>query len=153
MSGTVPAPDGIEEDIRRIAVEAVGGTVQSLERMTFGHGSVVYRVRLDHRYVIVRGHPDPALYSGALANLETLRRLGLPVPQVLGVDLTRARSPLALMVTDAFPGRDLRFEAVSMTRAQMSRLAGQIVDVRAPRCDVAARPQLRIPADRRARSP
>src|ERR1700710_1494455 len=109
------------------AALAVGGGGTSPARQTFGHGSAVYRVSGAGPDVIVRMHPDPGVYAGTLGNLERLRTLGLPVPTVLDADLTRRRFPFAYVVTDAFAGRDLRFEITSMTRPQMTRLAEQIV--------------------------
>jgi len=124
----LPAVDGTEDAVRRFVAETLGCRVVSLERMTFGHGSVVYKAGLGDRDVIVRTHDDPNLYAGTLTNLDRLRALGLPVPEVLAADLSRSRFPFAAVVTDAFPGRDLRYEVGSMTRSQLSRLAAQIVE-------------------------
>ena len=121
-----PAAEGTEGHVRRLIVEALGTAARSLERMTFGHGSIVYKVGLDDRDVIVRTHPDAALYAGTLDNLERLRTLGLPVPTVLAADLTSRHFPFVYLITDAFRGRDLRFELATMTRPQMSVLASQV---------------------------
>jgi aminoglycoside phosphotransferase len=95
--------------------------------MSFGHASVTYRVDTDTRTVIVRTNHDPSVYAGTVANLDTLRGLGLSVPTVLRADLTCERFPFAYVMTDAFPGRDLRYELAAMTSAQMTVLAEQIV--------------------------
>jgi aminoglycoside phosphotransferase (APT) family kinase protein len=106
---------------------AVVGRGDTAVRQTFGHGSAVYRVSGGGPDVIVRMHADPGVYAGTLTNIERLRTLGVPVPTVLNADLTRERVPFAYVVTDAFPGRDLRFEVASMTEPQMTGVAEQIV--------------------------
>jgi aminoglycoside phosphotransferase (APT) family kinase protein len=116
-----------DADALAVAAIVTGRAATTAVRQTFGHGSAVYRVDTGAGDVIVRMHTDPRVYAGTVANLDRLRALGLPVPTVLGTDTTRSRFPYAYVVTDTFPGRDLRFEVASMTDAQATRLAERIV--------------------------
>jgi aminoglycoside phosphotransferase (APT) family kinase protein len=95
--------------------------------MDFGHNSVTYDVELPGRSVIARTNANPDVFAKTEHNLALLAELGLPVPRVLAVDLTKTRFPFAFMLLEKIPGRDLRYELASMTPAQMTRLAEQII--------------------------
>ncbi|KFU82722.1 Phosphotransferase enzyme family protein [Amycolatopsis lurida] len=100
--------------------------------MTYGHGSVTYRVDLDGQAgesgsFIVRTSVDSTIYRGTRHNIDVLRDLGLPVPVVVDADLTQNRYPFAYMIMEVIAGRDLRYELDTMSRDQMSELAGRIV--------------------------
>lgn len=136
MSRAVEAAPGTDSLVRSLVADVTGRPVRAVDRMTYGHGSVTYRVGFGvgvgvdapgRVSVIVRTNTDPDVYAGTLANLDALRGLGLPVPSVLYADLTCMRYPFAYVVTDTFPGRDLGFELAGLTAAQMTRLAEQIV--------------------------
>jgi aminoglycoside phosphotransferase len=123
----VEAAPETEALVRALVADITGRPVRAVARMAYGHGSVTYRVDTDGgATIIVRTNPDPDIYAGTIANLDTLRGLGLPVPSMLHADLTLLSYPFAYVVTDAFPGRDLGFELARMTAAQMTRLAEQI---------------------------
>ena len=118
---------GTAEAVARLVAETVGLPVHRMERMSFGHASVTYRVDAGDVRVIVRTNADPTAYAGTVANLDRLRDTGMPVPRVLRADLTCQRLPFAYVMTDAFPGRDLRYELASMTEPQRTALAERIV--------------------------
>jgi aminoglycoside phosphotransferase (APT) family kinase protein len=116
-------------DVQRIVRELIGQEPTSICLMDFfGHNSRTYHVILAAgREVIVRTHARPETFTTTERNLRVLAELGLPVPHVLAVDLTRARFPFGYMVLNCIPGRDLGFELGSMTRPKMSRLAARLV--------------------------
>jgi aminoglycoside phosphotransferase (APT) family kinase protein len=117
------------EQAMSVAREVTGETPVSAERMTFGHNSVTYDVTLaGGGAVIVRTHARPETFTATEHNLSVLAALGLPVPRVLASDLSRARHPFAYLMLEKIPGRDLRFELPTMSRAQMTRVAEQIVE-------------------------
>ena len=142
MSRTPVAPIGTEALVRGLVTERFGGTIDSIEQMTFGHGSVTYRVALGDTSVIVRTNAKPSVFTGTAVNIEILRGLGMPVPVVLDADLTCERVPFAYVITDTFPGRDLRYEAGRTDRR-----------LRTPRDHLARRSRIRVHADRCARRP
>lgn len=61
-------------------------------------------------------------------NLEVLRRLGLPVPQVLAVDMSQSVMARDVLVMNRIPGRDLGGEIADMTPGQLSEVARFVVD-------------------------
>jgi aminoglycoside phosphotransferase (APT) family kinase protein len=95
--------------------------------MSFGQASVTYQVDAGDVRVIVRTNTDPSAYAGTVANLDRLRDIGMPVPHVIHADLTCEGLPFAYVMTDVFPGRDLRYELASMTEPQRIALAERIV--------------------------
>ncbi|HEY7177085.1 MAG TPA: aminoglycoside phosphotransferase family protein [Micromonosporaceae bacterium] len=127
MNRSAEAVPGTDALVSTLVSESMGALVHRVERMSFGHASVTYRVDTDTRTVIVRTNRDPSVYAGTAANIDTLRGLGLPVPTVLHADLACDRYPFAYVMTDAFPGRDLRYELAGLTATQMTALAGQVV--------------------------
>ncbi len=127
MNRTPTSSSHTETLVRELVASSIGSQVQGLEQMTYGHGSVTYRVDTEAISVIVRTNASAKVYDGTLANIEVLRKLGLPVPNVLKADVTMERMPFAYIITDLFPGRDVRYEIESMTHAQTTKLAEQIV--------------------------
>lgn len=115
------------EQVDRLITEVLGETPVAVTRMTFGHRSVSYDVTLASRSLVVRTNADPNVFAKTSANLAALRKLGLPVSEVVASDLTQRFYPSAYMILAKIPGRDLRFELGAMTPAQKERLAGQIV--------------------------
>ncbi len=105
-----------------------GATPAVLEQMSFGETSVTFGASVGERPLIVRTHWDPKTFSGTQRTLDALRGLGIAVPQVYAVDLSCRDVGFAYMITERFPGRDLRFEISSMTHSQLSALAEQIMD-------------------------
>ena len=127
MSRTPIAEEGTEAHVRRLIEHQFQASDIELERMTYGHGSVTFRATLPSRTLIVRTNKEPAAFEGTSRNLEILRQLGVPVPEVLFVDLSTTKVPFAVIVTDTFQGRDLGFVLGSMDRQQQSSVAEKIV--------------------------
>jgi len=115
--------------VRRIVRDVVGREAADVERMTFGHSNRVYAVRLERtpeRSVIVRLNKHARAFAGTERTIRELGALGLPVPRVVASDVTLARFPMAYVLLEKIPGRDVRYELASMTRAQMAVLAEQV---------------------------
>jgi aminoglycoside phosphotransferase (APT) family kinase protein len=97
-------------------------------RMSFGHSSSeVYDVLLPNRQVIVKLNQDAKALEGTQENLRVLTELGLPVSQIIHADMSRTQFPLAYVVLEKILGKDLRYELDTMTKAQMTTLAEQLV--------------------------
>ncbi|GCE23500.1 phosphotransferase family protein [Dictyobacter kobayashii] len=116
-----------EQSVMALVAEVLGSVPLVAKHMTFGHSSITYDVALPERHVIVRTHANPAVFAYTEQNINALAQLGLPVPELIASDLTMARYPFAYMIFKKIAGRDLRYELSSMTHAQMTQLATQIV--------------------------
>ena len=116
-----------EAQVITLVSELFGIQPLSALHQTFGHNSVTYDVTLPDRNVIVRTNRNPQVFATTESNMAVLAKLGLPVPNVLAVDITLTSVPFAYMILEKIPGRDLRYELSDMTPAQMTRLAEQIV--------------------------
>jgi aminoglycoside phosphotransferase (APT) family kinase protein len=106
-----------------------GGSPSNFTRMTFGHSSsAMYEVTLGTQQVMLKINNDPTVLMHLEHNLKTLQQLGLPVSKPLFADMTCRYVDAAFVVLEKIPGTDLRDELPSMTQAQMTVLAQQIVD-------------------------
>jgi aminoglycoside phosphotransferase (APT) family kinase protein len=114
--------------VRKIVSELLGEAPRSLCRIVnrFGGMSEVYEAELSCGAVIVRTNANADMFRGAAHNIRVLRELGLPVPRLLACDASLESFPVAVMVLEKIPGRDLSYELSCMTRAQMSALAEQL---------------------------
>jgi len=116
-----------EQQVMELVFKILGVKPLTATHMVFGHNSTTYDVALPDRNIIVRTNIDANVFAKTEHNLSILVRLGLPVPHVLAIDLTKKQYPFAYMLLEKIPGRDLRYELGTMTRAQMTRVAEQIV--------------------------
>ena len=98
-----------------------------VQRMHAGLFNITFEVALPGRTLIVRTNNSADAFRGTERNLAVLRDLGLPVPRVVGSNLTCSRYPWAYLILEKMPGRDLRYELDEMTRPQMTALAEQVV--------------------------
>ena len=112
--------------VRRIVRDRLGAEPARVRRLPFGHTSQVYDVALPGRRVIARLNANPAVFRGTAHTLAELGRLGLPVPTLLAGDLTLERYPVAWLLLEKLPGRDLRFALPGMTPAQMADVAARV---------------------------
>ncbi|WP_237086902.1 phosphotransferase family protein [Paenibacillus ihbetae] len=117
----------MEEQLVRLMTECFGGIPVSITPMSFGHTNQVFSVAFAHRELIVRTNTEPEVLAYTGKNLNILAELGLPVPAVIAVDLTKKQVPWAYMILEKIPGKDLRYELAAMSREQMRVLAGQII--------------------------
>lgn len=120
-------PEARANQVRVLIREMFGEEPIRVTHMDFGHQSLTFDVALPGQDFIVRTHGDAQRYAGTTHNLTTLTRMGLPVPGVLADDLSLSRFPFACLLLEKTPGSDLRDELATMTPAQMTRLAEQIV--------------------------
>ena len=112
--------------MRRIVRDRLGAEPARVRRLPFGHTSQVYDVALPGRRVIARLNANPAVFRGTAHTLAELGRLGLPVPTLLAGDLTLERYPVAWLLLEKLPGRDLRFALPGMTPAQIAGVAARV---------------------------
>jgi len=124
MPGDVAGRAGL---VRALVQGALGEEPVAVTHQDFGHQSVTFDVTLPSRSIIVRTNDDAKAFAATGRNLGRLAGLGLPVPRVLAADLTGECPPFGWMILEKIPGRDLRDELPAMSRAQMTRLAEQIV--------------------------
>jgi len=117
-----------ETQARNLVAETLGVQTLSAAHQAFGHNSLTYEVVLPGRSVMVRMNQKAEVFATTAHNLTVLAGLGLPTPTVLAVDVTCSRVPLAYMILDKIPGRDLRYELGTMSFEQMTRLATQLVE-------------------------
>lgn len=123
-------PEDIQDraaQVRALVREALGEEAQAVTHQDFGHQSLTFDVMLAGHSVIVRTNDDAGAYARTAHNLAMLAGLGLPVSRVLAADLTAKRFSFGWMILEKIPGCDLRDELPGMSRAQMTRLAEQIV--------------------------
>jgi aminoglycoside phosphotransferase (APT) family kinase protein len=122
------------ETIRHRVLESLeerfSARILELKHMTFGHsGNPVFKASFDASTlpnVIIKCSHDATRLTGLERNLETLAKLGLPVPRILGTDFS-GTAGFVLVILQYIPGTDLRDELPTMTQLQMTRLAEQIV--------------------------
>lgn len=116
-----------EYAVKALVRDVLGVEPVAVEHMTYGHNSVTYDVQLPERHVMMRMHQSASVFAHTEHNIATLAQLGLPVPHIISSDLTMTHVPFAYMMLEKIPGRDLRYELTTMTHAQMTALAQQIV--------------------------
>ena len=115
-------------DLEHLIADVTGTSPISLERLTFGHSNKVYDVALPNKNVVLRLNAHPKMLAGTEHHLSTFAKLGFPVPRPLYADLSLTKYPVAFVILEKLPGRDLRDELAAMTRAQMTKLAKAITE-------------------------
>jgi protein O-GlcNAc transferase len=107
-------------DLLRSAVEV---EPESMERQSLTEsGNAVFRVVLaDQRSVVLRVSPKAKAFAFTQRNLDSLRKLDLPVQRVLGAGPTSTGG--SFIILDWLPGRDLVQELPNLDRRQMTRIA------------------------------
>lgn len=90
-------------------------------------GNAVFRVQLaDGRSVAVRMNRRNGAFDFTRHNLDVLRKLGLPVPQVLASGAVPQGGGFIML--EWVPGHDLQYELAQMSDTQMTRLAQTVTD-------------------------
>ncbi|MDF2958647.1 MAG: aminoglycoside phosphotransferase [Paenibacillus sp.] len=117
-----------KEWIKQLVTNEFGAAPDTVERMTFGHCNKVYAVSCRNKQFIIRTNDDPAVLRGTAHNLKCLADLGLPVPEIVSIDLSKQLFPSAYIILPRIPGRDLRYELPGMTKLQMTKVAEQVTD-------------------------
>jgi aminoglycoside phosphotransferase (APT) family kinase protein len=113
---------------QQIAEEHCGATALRVRHNAFGHRSLTFTVVLTAQTVIVRLNLSPAAFATTVQNIEVLRELTIPAPEVLAADSSCSRYPFAYMILRAIPGADLRFALPAMSQRQQERVAHQVVE-------------------------
>jgi aminoglycoside phosphotransferase (APT) family kinase protein len=124
--------NNVSDLVMHMLKEQFGSSPHDLETLTTGQSSsAVFAATLGElpkTQVVVKLNDNPKILAGLERNLLALSDLGLSVPAVLGSDMSLERYPFAFVILERIPGTDLRHELSSMTVAQMTTLAAQIVD-------------------------
>ncbi|MEO6712887.1 MAG: aminoglycoside phosphotransferase family protein [Mycobacteriales bacterium] len=92
-------------------------------------GASTYIAEFTDWDVIVKVNADVAALARTGRNLEILSDLGVPVPRLLAYDDSGSLLPGAIVIMERFAGRDLSAVIDTMSPAQLTRLAQQIVDI------------------------
>ncbi|MEO1016176.1 MAG: phosphotransferase [Pseudomonadota bacterium] len=124
--------DPTERHASAIARELFGAPPGSLSRFPTGMQHFVYDVTMDpgHRIVVRISRPgDIDLAKGAVYWSERLRPLGVPLPEILHVDLEMRRHPFPFIVLERLPGRDLGIVFETLSRSQLQALAAQLIEI------------------------
>lgn len=97
-----------------------------MTHMPFGHACVTYRVEAGSEAFILKTSGAMDAFKYTLSHIRTLESLGVPVP---GEPVQGNREGVEFLAYRMIPGRDLRYELPTMSRAQMTRLAERIVEI------------------------
>ncbi|MCY6485182.1 phosphotransferase [Clostridium aestuarii] len=109
----------IEENIKQTPI--------SMKKMNLGFINMVYDVEFPGKEIIIRINHDKNNFIGVEQNIEKLKELGLPVSNILYIDLSKKKYDVAYMIMEKIPGRDLRYEIENMSKEQMTNIADKII--------------------------
>lgn len=117
---------------RQIVEDFTEKSVSSIKRFKTGLAHYVYDVRCeDGRAIVARlaqpGHENSL--AGGVFWSERLRPLGIPLPELLGYDLTRQKYECGYMLLERLPGRDLGLVYSDLTVEQKRTLAHEIASI------------------------
>jgi aminoglycoside phosphotransferase (APT) family kinase protein len=120
----------------QIAIQIVENTlnqpVQSIRRFETGLCHFTYDIVTgDNRPLVARlAQPgNEALLEGAVYWSERLRPQGVPLPELLGYDLTCRKFPLAYLLLERLPGQDLGQVYPGLTVSQKRRIAHEVARI------------------------
>lgn len=113
--------------LRKVVSALLGESCLALSPLSGGGGSKhTFLVSTVERQVVAKVYDDPRSVTRAVRNIQSLARLGVPVPRVLAwVDSPEAETPAVLVMTH-LPGHDLHRELPSMSRHELSKLAAEV---------------------------
>ncbi len=121
-----------EQDAVVIAGEVLGGTVEAAKRFPTGSSHYVYDVRLagGRRAVVRMSRPENIEAArGSVYWSAMLRPKGVPLPELLHVDLSMARHPFPLVVLERLAGDDLGTVYDRLSRRELRNLAQRLAAV------------------------
>jgi aminoglycoside phosphotransferase (APT) family kinase protein len=124
------APEGIhgyESEVREVLARHFGSPPVRLRHNWFGHTNVVFSASVGDQNIILRANRDTDTFGSTVHNIEVIRGLGIPAPEVLFSDLTMTQTSFAYVITREIPGRDLRFELPTMSQGQQRTVANQVM--------------------------
>ncbi len=116
------------EAAARLVELALGAVPKSILRQGLTQsGHEIFRIELgDQTPAVLRCSAKPRAFVHTQANLEALKKLGIPVQQVLTSGPTSAGG--SFIVLSWTPGRDLLYELPAMTRPQITEVAKAVVE-------------------------
>jgi aminoglycoside phosphotransferase (APT) family kinase protein len=121
-----------EQDAAVIAAEALGGAVEAAARFPTGSSHYVYDVRFaGGRRAVVRISRREQIEDarGSVYWSRMLRPKGVPLPELLHVDLTMTRHPFPLVVLERLAGDDLGTVYDRLSRRELRILAERLAAV------------------------
>ncbi len=121
------APDA--DQLRDALAMLLGEPVRDLRSLGGGSTSETFAFSADQHDLVVKTNVNPVVLGRAAHNLAVLAELGIPVPTVVAYDDSLRYGPLAMLVMTRLGGRDLGLALPGMSRAQMSAVAAQIVEM------------------------
>lgn len=124
-----PPPSQHREAIAKILLKEFGERPRAIQRMTAGHANEVYAATLASCDVIVRLNTDGGAMRGAEAHIALFRSLGIPVPDLLAADYSRARIPFAYQVQSRVPGADLGRVIATLSESELQAIAHEIAAI------------------------
>jgi aminoglycoside phosphotransferase (APT) family kinase protein len=96
-------------------------------------GMINQTLIINHSYVLRADglQPDslPSRYLGEVRAYDRLRTIGVPVPEIIALDVSRALVPLPYILMRRLPGRSMAFAWKDMTDKQRSAAAVQAGEV------------------------
>lgn len=113
--------------IQKIVNEKIKKLPLKVKRIKFGFFNKVYNVIFSDLQVIVRTNRDEIIIKNYEKNLNILRNLHIPVPEVILMDDNKEEYGIGYMILSKIEGRDLRFEIEKMSKEEMSLLAEKVV--------------------------
>jgi Ser/Thr protein kinase RdoA (MazF antagonist) len=121
-------PEIGDDEVAALTQTTLHSTARLISRQTLTQsGNAVFRVQLaDGRNVAVRMNRRDGAFGFTRHNLDVLRTLGLPVPQVLASGAVPQGG--GFIILEWVPGHDLQHELAQMSEAQMTLLAQTVTD-------------------------
>ncbi|WMJ79095.1 phosphotransferase [Clostridium sp. MB40-C1] len=118
----------MESKIRNLVIDNINENPLKIEKMNLGFTNKVYSVKLDKDEIIVRTNDSQEIFKKLENNLKELKEIGLPVPKLLYIDLSKNKYNFAYVILEKIKGRDLRFEIEQMSINEMKDIAKKIVE-------------------------
>jgi Ser/Thr protein kinase RdoA (MazF antagonist) len=127
-----PQAEPTEQDAAVIAAEVFGAAVEAVVRFPTGSSHHVYDVQCagDRRAVVRisrRDHIEDA--RGSVYWSRFLRPKGVPLPELLHVDLSMTRHPFPVIVLERLAGDDLGTVYECLSRSELRMLAERLAAI------------------------
>ncbi len=123
-----------EQEAKRIVETRFKQPIRSISRFQTGLCHYVYDIVTGDGQKVVARLAQPgneAALEGAVYWSERLRPEGVPLPELLGYDLTRQEFPHAYILLERLPGKDLGEIYPGLSAAEKDRIAGEVARIQA----------------------
>lgn len=117
------------KEISQIIQSHFGVEPESFSRLGNGICNEVYAVRADGHEVVVRMHKEPRYLFGSHKHIPLFRSKGIPVPEILAEDYSKAELPVAWQIQTRLAGRDIVDVIHALDDEQLKRIAAEIANV------------------------